>query len=108
MILVSTTYEVWSPEAIEAGDTDDRGFESQDVPFKFRELVKHIKSEGFYEFSDSHYNSAHTWISTPPDIDYQDGSYEIKSIHFAHGQPARTEKYWVKALEVARGYYARL
>jgi hypothetical protein len=53
MILISRTYETWTPDDIEAGETNNQGFEFTDEPVTFRELVDMIGREGFFHPSCS-------------------------------------------------------
>jgi hypothetical protein len=43
---VSKCYETWNEEALEAGDTDDRGFIFQDQKMSLTELVNEIVNSG--------------------------------------------------------------
>ena len=100
MILLSKTYETWDEEAIELGDTEDRGFEWEDVGHTFRELVELLK----WMYSEP--NSTHnpTWFSTEPDIDYRTGEQTTYSLHYSRKNEPRTAKYWQKAIEYASKY----
>jgi hypothetical protein len=95
-IKISVTYEEWSQEAIEAGETDERGFEFEDVDYGFRELVDYIDREGFTQ--SNCYPGTPDWLSTEGEL-HTDGSHTIKAIH--PGKDARSQRYWAKACMAA-------
>jgi hypothetical protein len=100
MILISRTYETWTPEDIEAGDTDSRGFEFTDEPVTFRELVDMIGREGFFRPSCSPATgSAFEWLETEPDIDYRTGEQTIFALHFSGKNKPAAAKYWRAAFQ---------
>ena len=77
----SETYEVWTPEDYEAGDTDDKGFVFQDQYYTLRELVRLMQGAG-YCYASSSLIDEHTWFSTDKfDEDYSTGAIENRSIH---------------------------
>ena len=46
--LVSQTYSEITPESAEHGDFSDNGYEFEDEIYTLRELIDHIKREGFH------------------------------------------------------------
>jgi len=96
-IILSQTYEVWDGAALLAGETDDRGFDFENVAYTFRETVEKIRSGGFVYASCSH--GAPAWLSTETYVDYRTGDAETKSLH--PGRDARSQKYWAKACRAA-------
>jgi hypothetical protein len=100
MILISRTYETWTPDDIEAGDTDSRGFEFTDEPVTFRELVDMIGREGFFRPSCSPATgSTFEWLETEPDIDYRTGEQTTFSLHFSRNNKPAAAKYWRAAFQ---------
>ena len=95
MILISRTFETWTPDDIEAGDTDLRGFEFTDEPVTFRELVDLIGREGFFSPSCSPATgSTFEWLETEPDIDYRTGEQTTFALHFSDKNKPAAAKYW--------------
>lgn len=79
---MNKTYEVWDEEALEAGDTDDRGFEYEDREFdSLWDMADEIRDGGATEPSDSS-GGAHTWYSTPDaEENYRTGEKTFYSFH---------------------------
>ena len=100
MILISKCYEVWSYDALDAGETDDKGYEFEDVEYTFKELVFTIKSDGFTNTSD-HPACENSWLYTNPEQDYRTGEETTYSLYFSHNNPAKNRKYWKAALKAA-------
>ncbi len=97
MILLSQTYETWDEDALECGDTDERGYDWEDVAYTFKELVDLIKREGFFVPSCSPANVS-CWLSSHAEQDYCTGEETTYSLHFSHNNPEWKRKYWEKAL----------
>lgn len=96
-IFLSQTYQIVSEESAEHGDFEDTGFDWEDVPHTFKEVVDLIKDCGFIHKSDSH--GVPRWLSTEDDIDFQTGDRESKSLHPA--SDSRSQRYWAKACKAA-------
>jgi len=102
MILVSMTYQTFTPESIEDGEAAEQGFVFEDQPYTFRELLHLIRSEGFNAVSCSPATGEpHEWLDTYTDTDYQTGEETINSLHFSHNNPDRAAKYWKAAFRAA-------
>jgi len=100
MILISRTYETWTPDDMEAGDTDSRGFEFTDEPVTFRELVDMIGREGFFYPSCSPATgSTFEWLETEPDRDAFTGDETRYALHFSSLNNPRAAKYWRAAFQ---------
>ena len=100
MILISRTYETWTADDIEAGDTDSRGFEFINEPVGFRELVDMIGREGFFYPSCSPATgSPYEWLETEPDTDYRTGEQTHYALHFSSLNNPRAAKYWKRAMQ---------
>lgn len=96
-ILINKTFETWTQEDIEAGDTDDRGFTFQDEPHTFRELIDEMKN---YTQPSSSPCQVDSWLTSGPDENYITGENTYHSLHPANREP-RTMRYWSKALKAA-------
>ena len=95
-IKISVTYECWDQDSIEAGETDDKGFEFEDADYGFRELVDYLHSDGFN--MPSSWPGVPSWVSTEGEL-HTDGSHTIRSIH--PGKDAQSQRYWAKACKAA-------
>ena len=97
MLLISETYETWDHEAIEAGDTDDRGFNFQAEEYSFRDLVDYIRRNGFSREGSTQ------WLTTvDPDRDYRTGEETTKALHFDRENSGHKWRYWLLAIKAAR------
>lgn len=96
-MLISKTYEIWTQDDLEIGDTDKKGFIFQDENYSFKDLLDELKDNYYHNLSSSMIDS-NTWISTIDDIDYQSGEETIYSLHF--NGTDRQKKYWIKALKI--------
>jgi hypothetical protein len=101
MILVSMTYEIVTQESAEQGDADSRGYEWQDMPHTFRELVERMREHPEPSSSPLHAAGAHDWFTSYPDTDYRTGEEKTTSIHYSRANDARSLKYWRMAAHVA-------
>ena len=97
-ILVNRTYEVWTYDAVDAGDTDERGFDYETVPHTFGELVRLMQDHNNPSCSAPF--DGRTWFSSE-DEDYRTGDRTIYSIHLATPDDARAARYWIKAARTA-------
>jgi hypothetical protein len=79
---MNKTYEVWNEEALEAGDTDDKGFEYKDEEFEsLWDMAQEIRSAGATEPSDSD-GGPHTWYSTvDDDVNFRTGERTRYAFH---------------------------
>lgn len=97
-IILSQTFETFTPESLETGDREDGGFDWEDVPYTFRETVDLIRDGGFIHASCSH--GVPRWLSTEAETtDYRTGETEVKTLH--PGADARSQRYWEKACRAA-------
>lgn len=102
MLLINKTYEVVTPESAEDGEISESGFDQEDAPYTFRELVSAMRCH--YEPSCwpvGNSAPAHVWFTSGADIDFVDGSETRTSIHFSRSNPARKARYWIKAARAA-------
>lgn len=96
-IFLSQTYEIVTHESAEHGDIAESGFEWENIPHTFREVVDLILDGGFIHPSDSY--GTPRWLTTEADQDFTTGEYESKSLH--PGGDARSQRYWTKACRAA-------
>jgi hypothetical protein len=102
MILISKTYQVFTPDSIEAGEPEDFGYMFEDEPHTFRELLRLIQMEGFTQPSCSPATgNPHEWLDTEPEPRYQTGEEFIYSLHYSHNNESRAAKYWKAAFKAA-------
>ena len=75
---VSMTYEVWSHEDVEHGDTDDKGWEFQDEHEDTLEDVTHtLSNQSWLEWSTSGHPGKHDWIISQDEEDFRTGDRTI-------------------------------
>ena len=102
MILISKTYQTFTPESIESGEADDQGFVFQDEPYTFKELVRLIQYEGFHAASCSPATGkTYEWLDNYTETDYQTGEETVYSLHYSHRNAPRAAKYWAAAFKAA-------
>ena len=79
---MSKTYEVWDEDSLEAGDTDDKGFEYEDREFdSLWDMADEIRDAGATEPSDSS-GGSRTWYTTPDgEVDYRTGERTYYAFH---------------------------
>lgn len=100
--VISETYETWDEEAVEIGETDDKGFNFEDEEYELDDLQDYIEKEGFTNASEVPVTNTGVWLSTDSEEDYQTGERTTKSIHCskvldADGKeltPAQQGKVW--------------
>lgn len=89
------TYEVFTPDDAEFGDTDNRGFLCKDAGF---ETAIRAFGDGYIEPSCSDVKQAR-WFTVYGEADYRDGSQENRSLHIPERvSPAARIKlyYWLQ------------
>ena len=102
MILISKTFETYTPESTENGEAEEQGFIFEDEPYTFRELLRLIQMEGFTQPSCSPATgNPHEWLTTESEPDYSTGEESIYSLHFSHNNESRAAKYWRAAFKAA-------
>ena len=102
-ILISQTYDRWTADDIEHGDTDDKGFHFQDVPHTFREIVELLQTHtepSNYPMQPAY--AADTWFTCNDAIEsIEQGITENTAIHFSRDNDARALRYWRLAIRFA-------
>lgn len=102
-ILINKTYSVVTEESAEYGDYAEQGFEFENSPYEFRELVRLLRDyseSSVYPLTDADINET-VWFTSEPDIDFRTGEETTYSVHFSRDNPARNAKYWLKAARAA-------
>lgn len=85
--VVTMTYEKWDEESLEAGDTDDRGFEFKDEKLKtLDDVARYVPSNkyGWHEWSGLP-ASPGDWLTSSPDENFRTGGHTIYGLHITHG-----------------------
>lgn len=102
MILISKTFQTYTPESLEDGEAEEQGFIFQDEPYTLRELLTLINREGFHHPSCSPATGEpYEWLDTYTDTDYTTGEETIYSLHYSHRNDNRAAKYWKAAFRAA-------
>ena len=92
-IKISTTYETFDEDALDAGETDDRDYEIESEEYAFRDLVRLFRNGGYTEDSGA-------WYSTgDAETDFRTGEVTNRSLHFA--DIPRKRKWFDLAFRVA-------
>lgn len=85
MATFSVTYEKWDDDALEAGDTDDRGYIAKDLPL--REAVETVCETDSSQCEQTGIEAnecpirAPRWITVTNSADWIEGIAEIRSLH---------------------------
>lgn len=97
-MLFSQTYEIITEESAQDGEAAERGYDWQDSPETFRELVARLESD-YYGAEPSEYPSSNPrWVTAYGEMDWTDGSYRNISLHPADD---RAKRWFPKALRAA-------
>lgn len=91
---ISITYEIITDESAEYCDFAESGFESENEPCGFIELLDTIRNEGFTNPDCSH--GLPRCLSNETEQDYITGEYITRTIH--PGKDKNSMKYWRKAM----------
>ena len=85
MARFSVTFEMWDEEAVECGDTDERGFIARDVPL--REAVRLVCQTESNQCEQTGIEAnewpvrAPRWITVTNSPDWREGIAESRSLH---------------------------
>jgi len=94
MILISKTYEEITPESAEIREFSDSGFEWEDVPYTFKELIKELQN---YDYAGKCATIHHEII------DYSTMTERSENLHYSNLNSPRSRKYWDKAINYVFG-----
>jgi len=90
------TYETWDQEAIEAGETDDKGWEEEgSEPYESLDAVlRATRDHSWVEWSDSNPDGKRSWLVSEDDEDHRTGDRTQYSlwIERADGLPKNQEE----------------
>ena len=103
VLIIETVYAPPEPENEEMDYFMEEGEPcTREITVTFRELVQLIR-DGYLRPSSFPLSapSARDWLNADGEQDYRTGELTEKSLHLAHGAPARIEKYWAKAWTAA-------
>jgi hypothetical protein len=78
--IVSKTYEIWDDESIDAGDTDQRGFEVKNEIWDRSDVIRELEQHNYIYPSSSDINSLR-WVSTDGDTNHSSGEVTSYSLH---------------------------
>lgn len=88
------TYEVVTDESAEAGEAEETGFDWQDMPHTFRELIHMLERD----YAGAEAANGCSWVTAHGDRDFVDGSCRSISLHPGND---RAKRWWPKALKAA-------
>lgn len=97
VLVLSKTFEVWSPDDIEAGEADESGFSFEKEEYDLHEAVRLIKQGGFIHPSESH--GTPRWLSTEGETHFRTGEETVYSLHPAEDR--MTQRLWAIAVKAA-------
>ena len=83
MYKMSQTYEIWTPEDLEIGETDDRGWAIEDEPFdELDDLLDSVEDDAnWIGWSSTIPDGLHSWVTSEPSLDdYVSGDQEMRSL----------------------------
>lgn len=103
--VMSETYAVWTDSDVQAGETNDQGFEYEEEEYTLEDLKDHIDKGYFCEASETPVTNRGVWLNSIGDPDPETATQTVKGLHCdrildADGKelnPQETEKVW-KAL----------
>lgn len=104
MLLISKTFERWTPEDIESGEPSESGFEYRAEPMRFRdvvELLRHGEPSSYPALGNTHEWITHHDSNGGTREFYESGIRENVSYHFARENPPRNAKWWKLAMRHA-------
>ena len=79
--IVSKTFEVWSEDDLEAGETYNRGFVFEDEEMEEAELADLIKNQGFCYGSSWPMSRPSDWVSREGWVSPVSGDERVESLH---------------------------
>ncbi|CAB3739946.1 hypothetical protein LMG22037_06344 [Paraburkholderia phenoliruptrix] len=91
------TYGVVTDESAEQGDFAERGYDWENEPMTFRDLVQ-LLTRDYRGAEPSESHGVPRWITAHGEQDVVDGSYREISLHPAN---SRAERWWSRALRYA-------
>ncbi len=93
------TYETWTPEDIDAGDTDDKGFVVTDWNRDtVAEIVEEFLSQGSVEASSSEFHPGLWYQTIDAEEDYKTGARTYYAWHLDRSTPIDVQREVYEAL----------
>ncbi|KWE37404.1 hypothetical protein [Burkholderia territorii] len=92
------TYAVVTDESAENGEAEETGFDWQDMPYTFKQLVHTLEFEYAGAEPSDYPSSNPRWITSYGERDMHDGSFRNISLHPAND---RARRWWPQALKAA-------
>ncbi|RQH02733.1 hypothetical protein [Paraburkholderia dinghuensis] len=91
------TYEVVTDESAEQGEADELGFDLENEPFGFRELVRYLR-DNYCGAEPSESRGVPRWITAYGERNFRSGEFRNISLHPAND---RARRWWPRALRAA-------
>ena len=88
---VDKTYETWDEEALQAGETDDKGYDYEDEPMGLREVLRELHVSGPWQYGGVHTRGQQRvmrFSTTDPDVNYRTGEETSHTIHIRGSERA--------------------
>ena len=88
---VDKTYETWDEEALEAGETDDKGYDYEDEAMGLREVLRELHVSGPWQYGGIHTRGQQRvmrFSTTDPDVNYRTGEETSHTIHIRGSERA--------------------
>ena len=104
--LMSMTYERWSQEDIEAGDTDDRGWEYEDEHYRtLNELLKDtpVRQQSWLQWSSTSPRPQTDWVISEPEKDHRSGTETTYNLFIKRADKQPMDKRDLKIINKALG-----
>jgi hypothetical protein len=79
--VMNQTFEVWTEEDIEAGETNNRGFDFEKTDFSLAALRDHIEKEEFTHASETPVTNSQVWLTVYQQPDPANGESLNNSLH---------------------------
>lgn len=99
-IKVNKYFEVWTEDALEAGEPEERGEVWKDEELSFSELIREMRNYSEVSASPAS-GSISEWLCNNVSHDYRTGEDTEHSLCFSRSNPARKAKYWKLAMRAA-------
>ena len=100
--LTSMTYETWDEEAVEAGDTDDKGWDYQDSHFdSLEEAVDSASHDASWLEWSSSSPGPRDWVVSQDDQDYRSGERTINHLFIERADKVPLSKDEIKYITKA-------
>lgn len=82
--VMNQTFSVWTEEDIEAGETNNTGFDFEKQDFTLEELREHIEKNEFMYASESPVSNTHVWLQNSPGSSPETGNSLHNGLHMCY------------------------